>query len=180
MKRDTRPEQGFVVWLTGLPASGKTTLAGHLADRLADRGVQVQILDSDELRTVLTPDPDYSQAERDWFYATMTYIGQLLAQNGVPVIIAATASRRHYREQARQVMHRFVEVYVRCSLQTCMDRDTKGIYAKAQSGAADTVPGIQVPYEPPLNPELSIDTEAQTAEAGTREILAWLERHQMV
>ena len=106
MKRDTRPEQGFVVWLTGLPASGKTTLAGHLADRLADRGVQVQILDSDELRTVLTPDPDYSQAERDWFYATMTYIGQLLAQNGVPVIIAATASRPATGAAQRQTRRR--------------------------------------------------------------------------
>jgi adenylylsulfate kinase len=172
---ETKKEPGFAVWLTGLPASGKTTLARALAQALAARGVSVQILDSDELRRVLTPQPTYSASERDWFYQTMVFIGQLLVQNGVNVLFAATASRRRYRDRARQAIERFMEVYVHCSLETCMARDEKGIYAKGLAGKATTVPGLQVPYQEPQNPALTIDTERQTPEEGVRAILARLE-----
>lgn len=168
-------ESGFAVWLTGLPASGKTTLAKALADALAARGVGVQILDSDELRRVLTPQPTYSSSERDWFYQTMVYIGQLLVQNGVNVLFAATAGRCRYRDRARERIKNFMEVYVRCSLETSMARDEKGIYARGLAGEATTVPGLQVPYQEPQNPALTIDTERQTPEEGVQAILARLE-----
>ena len=103
---------GFVLWLTGLPSAGKTCLARELVGLLAERGMAVQILDSDELRRVLTPDPTYSPQERDWFYDTLGYIAALLARNGVPVIVAATAPRRDHRRAARQRVERFAEIYV--------------------------------------------------------------------
>jgi adenylylsulfate kinase len=173
-------EQGFAIWLTGLPASGKTTLALGLSQVLKERGIRVQILDSDQLRQVLTPEPNYSLEERDWFYLTMAYIGQLLTQNGVVVVFAATANRRQHRDRARQGIERFMEVYVRCSLDICMARDRKGIYDKALTGQASTVPGLQVPYEPPEAPELTVDTERQTPEESVGQIvvrlkeLSWL------
>jgi adenylylsulfate kinase len=168
-------EPGFAIWLTGLPASGKTTLAVGLAEALRERGVRVQILDSDQLRQVLTPEPSYSREERDWFYRTMAYIGQLLTQNGVNVIFAATANRRYHRDWARQAIERFMEVYVRCSLDTCMARDQKGVYQKALTGQATTVPGLQVPYEPPEAPELTVDTERRSPEECVGHIVTRLE-----
>jgi adenylylsulfate kinase len=169
-------KDGFAVWLTGLPASGKTTLAFALADALQERGVRVQILDSDELREVLTPDPTYSRKERDWFYRTLVYIGRLLVRNGTNVILAATANRRQHRDRARQTLERFMEVYVRCSLETCVARDQKGIYKKASKGQATNVPGVQAPYEPPQAPEVVVDTEFHTTEDCVRQILVQMEK----
>jgi len=168
-------EEGFAVWLTGLPASGKTTLALSLESELEKRGVGVQVLDSDEVRELLTPQPTYSLQEREWFYRVMVYIGELLVHNEVNVVFAATANRRRYRERAREAIERFAEVYVRCSLATCMARDSKGIYAKALAGEAQTVPGLQTPYEAPETPTLTVDTEACAPSECARQILTRLE-----
>jgi adenylylsulfate kinase len=162
---------GFGIWLTGLPASGKTTLAHGLEQALQSRGFQAQILDSDELRHRLTPNPTYTQKERDWFYQTMASIGGLLAHHSINVIFAATANRRSHREAGRKRIPRFAEIYVRCSLKTCMARDKKGVYEKGLSGQASTVPGLQVPYEPPESPAAVVDTEEQTVEEGVRRIM---------
>jgi len=97
-------QPGFVLWLTGLPSSGKSSLAGELVRLLAERGVAVQVLDSDELRQVLTPEPTYSPRERDWFYDTLGYIAALLARNGVNVVVAATGPLRQHRQAARQLI----------------------------------------------------------------------------
>jgi len=173
MTQDT----AFAVWLTGLPASGKTTLARGLARDLRERGVTVQILDSDALRDVLTPEPTYTPEERDWFYQVVAFIAGLLTRNNVNVLIAATANRRRYRDHARQTVERFVEVYVKCSLETCMARDEKGIYEKALAGQATTVPGLQVPYEPPTDPAVVVDTEQMSPQEGVRQIMEALEKH---
>jgi len=163
--------KGFAIWLTGLPAAGKSTLAAVLARQLAELGVAVQILGSDELRKVLTPEPTYSPEERDWFYKVMTYIGRLLTENGINVIFAATASRRCYRTGARQAIEKFMEVYVKCPLEVCLARDTKGIYAKALAGQATTVPGLQEPYEPPDRPEVVVETDRQSPQECANQIL---------
>lgn len=157
------PTPGFVLWLTGLPASGKTTLAYALRQKLAADGIPAVVLDSDELRHILTPQPSYTAAERDWFYGALGQLAQIIAQNGVNVLVAATANRRRYRDQARQQITRFAELYVHCDLATCQQRDPKGIYAQAQSGAANQVPGVGSSYEPPLAPEMTVDTTQQTA-----------------
>jgi adenylylsulfate kinase len=166
---------GFALWLTGLPASGKTTLAEGLAEALRARGRTVQVLDSDALRSVITPDPSYSEEERDWFYRVVAFIAGLLVRNGVDVLIAATANRRRHRAYARQEIARFGEVFVKCSLEVCMGRDAKGIYEKALSGEATTVPGLQAPYEPPHDPLVVVNTERTTPREGTRKILSRLE-----
>ncbi len=151
--------RGFAVWLTGLPASGKSTLAVALAEELAKLGVDVQILDSDDLRKWLTPQPTYSREERDWFYGAMVRIGRLLIENGVNVIFAATANKSRHRELARRELGKFMEVYLKCPLEVCLSRDDKEVYAKALTGEATTVPGLQEPYEPSASPEVTVETD---------------------
>jgi adenylylsulfate kinase len=159
---------GFAVWLTGLPSAGKTTLAQALQRQLATRGIHTLILDSDELRRILTPQPTYSDEERDWFYDVLAQLAAWLTRNGINVLIAATANRRAYRQAARDQIERFAEVYVQCSLDTCRQRDTKGIYTAAQAGQAVHVPGVGSAFEPPLHPEGVVDTEQHSpAEAAT-------------
>jgi len=162
---------GFGVWITGFPGSGKSVRARALADKLLGLGIKVQILESDILRKVLTPHPTYSPQERDAFYGSMVHIGWLLVKNGINVIFDATANRRRYREEARKKIDKFIEVYVRCPLEVCMQRDPKGIYKKAKTGQASMVPGIQVAYEEPLNPEVITSSVEETPEASSQNIL---------
>jgi adenylylsulfate kinase len=151
-------QRGFAIWLTGLPSSGKTTLAHALSGLFSEREVAVQELDSDDLRRVLTPNPTYSAEERDWFYEVVTFLAGLLTDNGVNVLIAATASRRAHRQAARDGIARFAEVYVDCSPEVCRARDPKGLWQRADKGEITTLPGAGVPYEPPESPEVRVDT----------------------
>lgn len=164
----------FAVWVTGLPASGKSTVVAALKTRLARHGVHAAVLESDVLRRVLTPHPRYDEEERETFYVQMVYIGTLLTQHGVPVIYDATASRRRYRDRARQQIKRFLEVYVDCPLEICMARDPKGIYRKAIAGATDTVPGLQSVYEPPERPDIVMRGDEETPEAAAVRVIAKL------
>jgi len=149
--------QGFAIWVTGIPASGKSSITRELVKKLAQRGVSVVVLESDEMRKILTPVPTYGQGERDAFYRSLALIGALITRNGVPVIFDATANKRAYREYARTLIPRFVEAYVTCPLEICMKRDPKGIYGRAVAGETSTVPGIQTTYEPPSNAEITLD-----------------------
>jgi adenylylsulfate kinase len=150
--------QGFAIWITGLPASGKSTIARGLKPQLEASGMTVEVLESDEVRRVLTPEATYSQAERDLFYRAMALMGAKLVAYGV--------TKRAYRDFARNLIPRFIEVAVECPLETCMQRDYKGTYQRGQRGESSTVPGLQEPYEAPLRPDLTIDTtKAQTGEA---------------
>ena len=148
----------FAIWVTGLPASGKSTIVSALKPQLEAMGLAVEVLESDEVRRVITPTPTYSEAERDLFYRALAFTGQKLVAHGVTVVFDATASRRAYRDFARSVIPRFIEVSVECSLAICMERDRKGTYRKGQRGESLTVPGLQSPYEAPINPDLRIDT----------------------
>jgi adenylylsulfate kinase len=168
-------QQGFAIWLTGLPSSGKTTLAHALSRLLSERGVAVQVLDSDDLRRRLTPNPTYSSEERDWFYNVVTFLAGLLTDNGINVLIAATASRRAYRQAARARIGRFAEVYVDCSPEVCRARDPKGLWKRADEGEITTLPGAGVPYDPPQSPEVHVDTARLSVEKAARHILAQLD-----
>jgi len=159
------------MWVTGLPASGKSTLVKALTAQLAARGVDVEVLESDVLREVFTPHPRYDEEERDAFYQQITFVGVLLAKHGVPVIFDATANRRAHRDAARQAIPRFLEVYVETPLAVCMARDHKGIYAKAREHAATAVPGLQAPYDPPESPDLVVHGDRETPEAAARRVL---------
>jgi adenylylsulfate kinase len=150
--------KAFAIWITGKPASGKSTIVSALKPQLEAMGLVVEVLESDEVRRVVTPIPTYSEAERDLFYRALAFTGQKLVAHGVTVVFDATASRRVYRDFARSVIPRFIEVAVECPLTTCMERDRKGTYRKGQRGDSLTVPGLQSPYEAPINPDLRIDT----------------------
>jgi adenylylsulfate kinase len=168
---ETKSRNAFAVWVTGLPASGKSTLVAALKTQLTDRGIDAAVLESDVLRRILTVQPHYDDQEREAFYRQMVYIGTLLVQHGVPVIFDATANRRAYREQARSQIPRFLEVYVNCPLEICIARDPKGIYRKAREGDAESVPGLQSNYEPPENPDLVVDGSRELAETAARRVV---------
>jgi adenylylsulfate kinase len=150
--------KAFAIWITGLPASGKSTIVSALKPQLEAMGLAVEVLESDEVRRVITPTPTYSEAERDLFYRALAFTGQKLVAHGVTVVFDATASRRAYRDFAKSMIPRCIEVSVECPLATCMERDWKGTYRKGQLGESLTVPGLQSPYEAPVNPDLRIDT----------------------
>jgi adenylylsulfate kinase len=163
----------FAVWLTGLSGSGKSAVAKVLLNELRVRGVAAAVLESDVLRTQLTPFPTYAQAERDEFYAELADIASYLVKRARPVIVDATANRRAYRDRARGAIARFAEVYVSTPLEVCARRDTKGLY---RPGATRTLPGSQVPYEAPLCPELVVPGDRGTPEEGAAAVVELLER----
>lgn len=163
----THHGSAFAIWLTGLPASGKSTIVAELKPALEGLGYRVEVLESDAVRRILTPEPTYSREERDLFYRALAFMGARLVAHGVTVIFDATANRRVYRDFARSLIPRFIEVAVECSLELAMQRDYKGTYQRGQRGESATVPGLQDAYEAPLNPEVSIDTtKVQGSEAA--------------
>jgi len=168
-------EQGFGVWITGLPASGKSSIARALVNKLKESGIAAVVLESDEMRAILTPIATYTPAEREKFYRAFVSIGEVITRYGIPVVFDATANRREYRDHARSRIAKFVEVYVRCPLEVCMERDPKGIYRRAAAGNATTVPGVQAPYEPPRNAEVTIDGQ-EAPDTGADAILAALKK----
>jgi adenylylsulfate kinase len=168
-------DQGaFAVWITGLPASGKSTLAGAVKAQLAAHAVDVAVLESDVLRRIFTVHPRYDEAERDVFYRQVAYVGELLVEHGVPVIFDATANRRLYRDRARREIPRFIEVYVDSPLATCMARDPKGIYRQALGEVSAHVPGLQSTYEPPQTPEVIVRGDQESPEAAARRVISKL------
>jgi adenylylsulfate kinase len=168
-------EPAFAVWLTGLPASGKSTVARALASALGGRGIRAAVLESDAVRREISPQSKYDDAERDAFYATLAYLARVLVLHGVPVIVDATANRRAYRDRARAAIPRFLEAHVACPLAVCQARDPKGIYRRGAAGTARNVPGVSAPYEPPLAPEVVVDGERDDPAAAARRIVTALE-----
>jgi adenylylsulfate kinase len=162
--------KGCAIWLTGLPASGKSTIAAALIPQLESLGRPVEVLESDAVRRVLTPIPTYSCEERDLFYRALAFMGARLVAHGVTVIFDATANRRAYRDFARSLIPTLIEVAVECPLELAMQRDYKGTYQRGQRGESSTVPGLQDPYEAPLNPELTIDTTKLSANEAAGKI----------
>lgn len=141
----------FAVWLTGLSGSGKSAIARAVLEALHAHGVDAALLESDVMRSQLTPFASYDEADRDAFYALLAQLGAVAAASGKAVIFDATANRRAYRDAARKRIARFAEVYVDTPLEVCRARDTKGLYRKAAA-----LPGVAVPYEAPLAAELVV------------------------
>jgi len=174
---------GWCVWVTGLPGSGKSVISQALLKKLKAKGVNAQFLSSDMLRKVVTPKPSYSLEERDIVYATLVFIAKLLTENGVNVVIDATGNLRRYRDEARKQIVRFIEAYLRCPLDICIERESKrgitfhapkDIYKKGKTGKSSTVPGLGAPYEPPLKPEVTVDSEKLSPEECAQKILKTL------
>jgi adenylylsulfate kinase len=169
--RDT----AFAVWITGLPASGKSTVARALAAELDGKGIRAAVLESDAVRREITPNAGYYDAERDAFYATVASTITETPCRTSTLARYATANRRAYRDRARAAIPRFLEVHVRCPLAVCQARDPKGIYLRGAAGTAPNVPGVSAPYEPPLTPEVVVDGERDDPAVAAGRIVSALE-----
>ena len=163
----------FAVWLTGLSGSGKSAIARELSEKLHVRGVDAAVLESDVLRTQVTPFAKYDEPERDFFYGSLVALGRFCCDAGRPVLFDATANRRRYRDAARQAIVRFAEVHVDTPLELCRARDTKGLY---KSRSVTALPGVQAAYEPPLVPELVVHGDQGTPSAAADRVIAFLSR----
>ncbi|HEY5895960.1 MAG TPA: adenylyl-sulfate kinase [Burkholderiales bacterium] len=161
----------FAVWLTGFSGSGKSAIARALMRELDERGVEVSLLESDVMRTQLTPHARYDSKDRDFFYGALGAIAALLVGEGRPVLIDATANRRRYRDAARSRIARFCEVHVDTPLEVCRARDTKALYR-----TASTLPGVQAPYEAPAEPEVLVHGDRGTPQDAAKAIVTYLEQ----
>lgn len=154
MNRRRGDESGVVVWFTGLPSSGKSTLAEAVRRHLLAAGRACALLDGDDVRAALVPTPGHDEADRAAFYGTLARLAALLAHQRLVVLVAATAHHRSYRAEARRLAPRFVEVYLDVPLTTCQARDAKGLYARAAAGELSQLPGAGAAYEPPEAPDV--------------------------
>jgi len=192
--------KSFIIWLTGIPSSGKSSIAFSLQKKLQEFNIPVEVLDSDELRKNIHPNLLYSEKDREIFYNAIFYITKLLARNNINVIIAATANRRKYRERARREFINFIECYVKCPVEICIKRDPKGFYKAAMKGEKPSFP-IYIPeeddpvgeyandrniiktlfpsygvYEIPKNPDCVVDSSSNSPKANAEIILKFLKK----
>ncbi|MCD4846223.1 MAG: adenylyl-sulfate kinase [Methanosarcinales archaeon] len=157
-----KSNNGFVVWMTGLPGSGKTTIADELTQFYEELDIPTQTMDGDEIRLGLSADLGFSKEDRQEHARRVAFVSKLLARNGVAVTVALISPYRAFREHARKEIPDFIEVFVKTPLDVCIERDPKGLYKKALKGEITDLTGLQDPYEEPLNPELVIDTTRMT------------------
>lgn len=167
--------QASAIWITGLPASGKTTIAGLLQNHLKSKNIPVMILDGDEIRKTLSKDLGFSPEDRKEHNRRVIEVAKLLVKNGITTIIPLISPYQETRERARKEIPNFVEIYTKASLDTCIKRDPKGLYKKAQKGEIKNMTGLQSPYEEPQNPEIILDTEKNTPEQCLNTIIKKLE-----
>lgn len=166
--------EGFTLWFTGLSGAGKSTLANIVAQQLQDAGRRVEILDGDEVREHLSKGLGFSREDRDTNIRRIGFVAKLLSRNGVVAITAAISPYRETRDEVRQQIGRFVEVYVSTPLDECARRDVKGLYAKALRGEVAHFTGVSDPYEPPLQPDIAVATVGEPAEVTAGHIIARL------
>ena len=164
-------QKGFTLWFTGLPCSGKSAVADRVAEMLKERGLKVERLDGDIVRQSLTRDLGFSKKDRNENIRRITFVAKLLTRNGVVVLTSFISPYRKVRAYARQEIGNFIEIFVRCPLEVCIERDVKGMYKKAIKGEIKEFTGISDPYEEPLNPELILDTDKETLEESASKVI---------
>lgn len=169
--------RGCTVWMTGLPGSGKTTIALEVERRLEELGRNVEILDGDEVRKGLSSDLGFSKEDRQQHARRVTFVSKVLSRNGVIVLVGLISPFRDFRAYAREEIGDFLEVFVDTSLDECINRDPKGLYKKALAGEIKDLTGLQDPYEPPLDPELHIRTEECTIDEAAGMVMDILRDH---
>ena len=167
---------GYTLWFTGLSGAGKTTLSAAVADVIRERGQLVEVLDGDVVRTNLSKGLGFSREDRDTNIRRIGFVAKLLTRNDVVAVVAAISPYRATRDAVREDIGRFVEVHVRCSLEELIRRDVKGLYQRALRGEVAQFTGVSDPYEPPLHPEVVIDTDQESVAASVSKIVAALEQ----
>lgn len=169
-------QDGLVVWFTGLSGAGKSTLSRHLAGELRLRNRHTTVLDGDEIRSYLSPGLGYSRADRETNVRTVGFVAKLLAEAGACAITATISPYRSMRDEQRRSIKNFFEVHCRCELEVLAARDPKGLYRKALAGQLKNFTGVDDPYEPPLDPEIELDTGVESEEVSLAKILGGLYR----
>jgi adenylyl-sulfate kinase len=154
--------QGFTLWFTGMSGAGKSTISGLLAQRLTDAGAQFEVLDGDVVRTHLSKGLGFSKEDRDENIRRIGFVCELLSRHGVIAIAAAISPYRAVRDEVRARIPNFVEVYIECPVSVLAERDVKGLYKKALAGEIGSFTGISDPYEPPLAPEVTVNSSQET------------------
>ena len=170
-------DKGAVIWLTGIPGSGKSTIASKLRDMLEKMGIRVEVLDGDWVRKTINPDAGFSYDERRKHLLRVAWIARLLARNGIIVVASFVSPYRRVRDEIRRIIEEevpFVEVYVKCSLEEAIRRDPKGLYKKAIKGEIKHFTGVSDPYEEPLNPDLVLNTETNTVEQNVSKLINFI------
>lgn len=168
-------QRGVTIWFTGLSGAGKTTICGAVAQALRSQGYQLEVLDGDVVRTNLTKGLGFSKADRDENIRRIGFVSHLLTRNGVIVLVSAISPYREMREEVRQRIGNFVEVYVNAPLEVCEQRDVKGLYKRARAGEIKHFTGIDDPYEPPLNPEVECRTDQEDESESATKVLNQLQ-----
>ena len=172
--------QGFTIWFTGLPSSGKSTLARLLETEIKKRRKHVEVLDGDEVRLRLSKGLGFSKEDRDENIRRISYVANVITRCGSVAITCAISPYRSIRQEARNEIGNFVEVFVKCSVDECIKRDVKGLYKKALSGEIKNFTGISDPYEEPENPEITVNTAVETEQESLDKIIGGLKELELL
>ena len=178
--KNNSQQVGFTLWFTGLSGAGKSTIADILEKKIKEKGLKIEILDGDVVRTHLSKGLGFSKKDRDANIKRIGYVASLLSRNGVITITAAISPYKEIRNEVRAMHENFVEVYVKCPLEVVEKRDVKGLYKIARAGEIPQFTGISDPYEEPVNPEIIVETNKETPEESTNKILGWLKENKFI
>ncbi len=168
-------KKGFVLWFTGLPCSGKTTIADNVAGILRKKGLKIERLDGDIVRESLSSDLGFSREDRDENIRRVIFVSRLLSRNGVGVITSFVSPYRSTRQRAREETTNFIEAFTYAPLRVCISRDVKGMYEKARKGEIENFTGVSDPYQEPRNPDIFINTEKESLEESSSRVISYLE-----
>jgi adenylyl-sulfate kinase len=171
-------ESGWVAWIEGLPCAGKTTLSRSVSERLRALGQEVEVLDGDEVRRMFSPELGFSRKDREMHARRVSYVARMLSRHGVVVLVAMITPYETSRQAARATIgNRFSEIWLKCPVEVCRQRDTKGLYRRDRATGSSKVTGVDDPFEEPLGPELVIDTSVESVASSTEKIVAHLAGH---
>jgi adenylylsulfate kinase len=171
-----KKQHGFTIWFTGLPSSGKTTIADRVAEVLKNKDYKVEQLDGDVVRKILSKDLGFSKQDRNENIKRAIGLAKTLTHEDIVVLASFVSPYRKQRRDARKEIQKFIEVYVRCPVEICIQRDVKGLYKKALEGKVKDFTGVDDPYEEPEHPELIIDTNKESIEESVKKVLQKIEK----
>jgi adenylyl-sulfate kinase len=172
--------KGFTLWFTGLSGAGKSTVSERIYARFREQGAKVELLDGDVVRTHLSKGLGFNKEDRDTNIRRIGFVCELLTRNGVIAIVAAISPYREVREEVRRQITDFVEVYVHCPIEVLAERDVKGLYKKALAGEIPSFTGVSDPYEPPVDPEITIDSSKESIDDSVERVWTKLREMELI